>query len=283
MIGARVAGTCRRMRGMEIIDEIGRSVTVPDRPSRIVSLVPSATETLFRLGAGPRIAGVTRYCNRPPRAARLPKIGGVLDIDFSAVTALRPDLVVASVHENRKEDVDAISGSSIPVFVTAPSSVAGALRTMKNLARIANAPRRAWEFIGDLESRIRGIPPPERTLDVLLVVWPDPVTGPGSGTFTADMLRMAGGRAVTEDLPGSWPVADRRFLEETPIDAVVLTTEPFAFGQSDVDAWRAMGLRFRGRPVVLLADGETANRPGPGFVRGILMLRRLLSGAVRGT
>lgn len=71
--------------------------SAPARASRIVSLAPSVTETLFAVGLGDRVVGVTRYCAYPPQVASLPKVGGYHDPNFEAIVRLRPDLVVMLV------------------------------------------------------------------------------------------------------------------------------------------------------------------------------------------
>ncbi len=265
---------------MIVTDEAGREIEVHDSPARIVSLVPSATETLFWLGAGARIAGVTDYCNRPDRARSLPRVGGVRDPNLAAIAALKPDLVVASLFENAREDVEALEKASIPVYVTAPSSVRGALDSFKALALVSAAPPAARKKIRMLESEVRDLArsAPPRTAEVLAVVWPDPVVCPGRGTFTADLLRFSGARSVAEDLEGPWPRPDGAFLASAAIDAVILTTEPHPFTESDALEWRGRKLAFRGKPAAFVVDGEAVNRPGPRFAGGIRLVRAAISG-----
>src|SRR6266849_4394134 len=90
-----------------ITDDLGLKLDLPHPPTRIVSLVPSITETLFSLGLSDEIVGVTRFCVVPPEAvSALPKVGGTKNPDVRAIIGLRPDLVVANAEENRREDID---------------------------------------------------------------------------------------------------------------------------------------------------------------------------------
>src|SRR3990172_1277855 len=75
----------------------------PPEARRIVSLTPAITETLFALGLGDRVVGVTRFCDYPPEVARLPKVGGYADPDVEAVLALTPDLVLVSPNVGNRE------------------------------------------------------------------------------------------------------------------------------------------------------------------------------------
>lgn len=104
---------------------VGRSVTVPVPPQRIVSLVPSLTELLFDLGLGDRIVGRTDYCTRPrDTVASVPTVGGPIDFSTDAVLGLKPDLVLANDHENRRDPVLNLA-SKVPVFVTSVRDTVG--------------------------------------------------------------------------------------------------------------------------------------------------------------
>src|SRR5919199_683114 len=111
------------------------------RPERIVSLVPSLTETLFALGVGERVVGRTRYCTQPPRmVGKVSKVGGTKKIDVRRVLELEPDLIVAVREENSKEDVEALAEVGVPVFLGTPETVDGAIQMLRELAATAEAP-----------------------------------------------------------------------------------------------------------------------------------------------
>src|SRR5215813_10122637 len=90
-------------------------------PRRVVSLVPSVTESLFDLNLGDRLIAITDYCVYPEAGvARLPRIGGTKNPDVGRIINLSPDLVIANQEENRKEDVLALQEAGIPVWVMFP-------------------------------------------------------------------------------------------------------------------------------------------------------------------
>src|SRR5690554_116180 len=93
---------------------IVRSETLPKTPARIVSLAPNVTEILFALGAGERVVGVTRYCDYPPAATRIARIGGMLDPDFEAMMAARPDLVTGVMDGSDQRLVARLDQAKIP-------------------------------------------------------------------------------------------------------------------------------------------------------------------------
>src|SRR4029079_8015983 len=83
-----------------VTDGLGRTVTVPRKPERIVSLAPAMTETLFAVGAGPRVVAVTTSDSYPPEVKQLPTVGGFAPktISTESVLALKPDLVLTAGH-----------------------------------------------------------------------------------------------------------------------------------------------------------------------------------------
>src|SRR5262249_28382907 len=119
-------------------DASGVEVTLPSRPARIVSLVPSITELLFDLGLDARIVGVTRFCVEPrDRVAAKAKVGREKDPDVEKIRALAPDLVVANIEENRRDVVEQLRGAGIPVWVTYPRTVREGIQLIRELGAVA--------------------------------------------------------------------------------------------------------------------------------------------------
>ena len=103
---AGLAGGPRAGSAGEVTDMLGRRVRIPDHAARIVSLAPSITETVFVLGDGDRLVGVTDFCDYPPEATRKPRVGGISTPSFEAILALRPDLILATSESNYAEHVE---------------------------------------------------------------------------------------------------------------------------------------------------------------------------------
>src|SRR5690349_13852665 len=110
-------------------------------PQRVVSLVPSVTESLFDLNIGRRVVGVTDYCTRPADGVRnLPKLGGTKNPDIQGILALHPDLVIMNREENRPEDADALQAAGVPVWVTHPDTVREALNLLWSIMDVFEEP-----------------------------------------------------------------------------------------------------------------------------------------------
>ncbi len=198
----------------EVVDQTGRSVTIPDRPSRLVSLAPSITETLFALGLGKQLVGDTDYCDFPSEAKQKPHVGSILNPNLERIVALHPDLVLGSPGANRRETADQLERLGIPVYGVKAQSVEETLHSIEDLGRVLGCEPEAKSLVAGLRARIAAVErraATRRHPKVLFVVWYRPLTTAGPHSFIDDVIRRAGGIPVNEGLPGEWP---RMSLEE---------------------------------------------------------------------
>jgi iron complex transport system substrate-binding protein len=190
-----------------IIDGYGRTVRIPVNPSRIVSLAPSLTETVYALGLQDRLVGDTDYCDYPPDAQKKPKVGGVINPNLEQIAALHPDLVLLSKEGNMLDTVRALDSLHIPTYATDAHSIEQIIFSTQKLADVLNASA-AGKTLADglqqrletLQERLAGAAPRR----VLFIVWPEPLMSVGKGTFVADALRRAGAVSIV-DSNQDWP------------------------------------------------------------------------------
>lgn len=205
---------------------------------RVVSLVPSLTETLVDLGV--EVVGVTRFCVHPPSIRRTARVvGGTKTVDVDAVRALRPDLVVANREENVRAQVEAIAAHA-PVVVTDVATLDDALATIRTLGARTGTTDAADALASSLARGFDGltVPPGADAVRAAYFIWKDPWMAAGGDTFVHDVLRRGGLVNV---------FADRlRYPEVTPEDvaaaapAVLLfSSEPFRFRPKHVGAMTA--------------------------------------------
>jgi iron complex transport system substrate-binding protein len=171
-------------------------------PSRIVSTSPSITETLFALGLGDRVVGVSTYCRFPPQVATLPKVGSFLKPDAELIAGLRPDLVV--VHEAGTGLDRRLASLRIPFIVVDGGSLASAFSSMRHIATAAGVPERADTLIGDVQRRLdairrAGSARPARR--VLFIIGRRPgmladLIAIGPGSYINELIEIAGGTNV---------------------------------------------------------------------------------------
>jgi ABC-type Fe3+-hydroxamate transport system substrate-binding protein len=193
---------------------------------RVVSLVPSLTETVGA-SAPEMLVGVTDWCTHPPglRAAR---IGGTKNPRVDDVVALRPDLVLANLEENRGADLDALRAAGLSVWVTDYETVPAALAGLGQLLETLALGRPDWLRVAeDAWSE----PWPEPRCRALVPIWRRPWMALGRDTFAGDVLSRLGVDNVLAGDPERYPRIDLRALP--PYDVVVLPDEPYAFSATD--------------------------------------------------
>jgi iron complex transport system substrate-binding protein len=213
----------------DLKDELGRTVHLPDHPQRVVCLAPNLTETVYALGMGNIVAGVTDFTDDPPEARTKPSVGGLTDASLERIVALRPDLVLAMGHLNREETVNELERVGIPVFVVSPQSLQDILESIVHLGNALNCAYAAEILVKRLKSqqaavaaRVAGRPRPK----VLMVVWYDPVVTAGDKSFITDVVTAAGGQSVTADLPQAWPQISLEEVVRRSPDFLLLVRAP---------------------------------------------------------
>ena len=211
-----------------VTDELGRTVLVPDQPHRIVCLTPGLTETVYKLGAGDAVAGVTDYTEFPAEARTKPSVGGLVDPSMEKIAALAPDLVLMAANLNHEETIHQLEDLSIPVFVVDPQGLAGILKMIQSVGEAIGRGPAARALVQQLAekrdailSRVSGLPRPK----ILVVIWYDPVLTAGSRAFISEAIAVAGGDSVTADIPQAWPqVSMEEVLRRSP-DFLLLIKE----------------------------------------------------------
>jgi cobalamin transport system substrate-binding protein len=265
----------------EVVDEAGRTVRVPQLASRVVSLAPSLTETLYALGVQDRLVGVTDFCDYPPDAQKKRKVGGIVNPNLEEIAALHPDLVLVTKEINRLETVRALDALGIPAYATHARNVDDILSTTQKLADILGVPEAGKSLATDLQARLAALHarlealPPSR---VLFIVWTRPLISVGKNTFIADALRRADAASIV-DATQDWPQMN---LEEV----VRLQPEYLVFADSRADSaarefealsvlpgWQLLDA-VRNRRYAVISDA--VNRPAPRIVSAIEDLARQL-------
>lgn len=196
---------------------------------RVVSLVPSLTEAIAVTLPG-ILVGATDYCTHPADLD-VPRVGGSKYPRLDAVRALRPDVVVLNMEENRREDADELRAAGIGVHVTYPRTVGAALDELGSLLRALGA---AGEPEWLRAARAAWAPPPPPVARTAIVpVWRRPWVVAGADTFTSDVLRRLGVTNLYDDPDDRYPRPDLADLRARKPDLVILPDEPYLFTASD--------------------------------------------------
>lgn len=264
-------------RPITVVDDDGRSVTLPHAPGRILSLVPSATETIVALGAGRRLVGRTRY-DRDGSIADLPVVGGSLDPNLETIVGLTPELVVTWSGGTRAEIRRSLDAAGIPTLNLSLQDTTDAFRGVTLLGDALGIPLQAARLLRQLRDSLtetRRLAASEGRRRVFYVVYNDPPMTMGPGTFIAQILDLAGGENVFADAAMNWPTVSLEQVVRRDPDLVVLPV-----GEMPARTLERLGsepgwkdLRAVRRGCVVRVDAEVVNRPGPNIARAAEQLR----------
>jgi ABC-type Fe3+-hydroxamate transport system substrate-binding protein len=273
-------------------------------PQRVVSLVPSVTESLFDLGLGDRLVGRTDYCVYPVgQVERLPTVGGTKNPKVSTILALQPDLVIANQEENRREDVEALQAAGITVWVTFPRTVRETFNLLWTIMYAFDTPERS-ESVRQIERLCDWLELIERAepCRVFVPIWYDPLMTFNGDTFAHDLLRICGGTNVFESRERQYPLAadlghaeplaaddprvigrDTRYPRVTfdevvaaQPDIILLPSEPFAFTEEHLSLFAALDIPAARTGQIKLVDGSLLTWHGTRLARALLTIPEML-------
>jgi iron complex transport system substrate-binding protein len=263
-----------------VADDTGRSVRLPDRPHRIVCLAPSITDTVFAIGAGADVAGITDYTLYPPEARQKPVIGGVLRPSLERIAMLHPDVAIGIAGFNDAESIRGIERIGVPVFLVRQSGLAGLYRSIESMGRALGREPEAAALVARLRQRERqvreraaffvppiaasstdlsaasSLAPSRRPPTVFFAISLDPCITAGRGAFITELLEAAGARSVTSELPQEWVRLNiEAVVARQPMFVLLLRDAPFGLQQMRERAgWRSLEAVRAGR--VLRIDGR---------------------------
>jgi ABC-type Fe3+-hydroxamate transport system substrate-binding protein len=207
-------------------DLLGRTFDFPTPPARVVSLVPSLTETLFDLGAGDAVVGITDFCIYP-RGLDRPRVGGTKNPRIDEIRALAPDLVYVNLEENLERHASQIAAFA-PVFVTEPKTVDDVANLITTLGTIHQLPERARELNEMLARERVSIAP----FTFAVPIWKKPWMWCGGDTYVSNLVESVGGRNVLREHERYPSLSLEDVLALGP-EIVFLPDEPYLFTSAD--------------------------------------------------
>jgi ABC-type Fe3+-hydroxamate transport system substrate-binding protein len=249
-------------------DVRGRELLFASPPRRVISLVPSLTETLFDLGAGDSVVGITDFCIFPPVlfiGLPLPRLGGTKNPRIDEIRALAPDLVHMNLEENLQRHGEAIEAFA-PVFVTEPKSVEDVALLIEQLGSIHDRMERALELAAELRDEAASMP--WRTFTFACPIWKNPWMWCGGDTYVSHLVEAAGGRNVL-GAQTRYPQASVEEVMALKPDVIFLPDEPYLFTPEDAS-------EIEGVRVVGPFPGHLFTWHGTRTILGLRFLRQVL-------
>ena len=208
-----------------VTDELGRTVIVPDHPHRLVCLIPSVVDDVYALGAGADVLAVSDYTKYPAAAKTKPRIGLPLSPSLETIVSLHPDLVLGSADSNHIQIVNQLQQYGIPVFMVDPHGIAGIYKSIQSLGLVLNRGSSANDLIARLHSRenaVRARALGKPVVRVFMPIWYDPVITIGKHSFITELIAVAGGKSVTDDISQEWPQVSLEAVIARAPEAILL-------------------------------------------------------------
>ena len=266
-----------------ITDDAGRQVHLNSAPTRIVSHVPSITETLFALGLGDKLVADSDDCNYPEAAKTKPKIGGYYTPNIEEIIAMKPDLVLTDSYV--PELITKLDSLGIPLAVVDPKDINGVLSDIELLGNITGSQKEAEELTSDMKNRIDAIVNTVGNASrpsVFYVVEATDTTKPwtaGPGSFVDALISLAGGENVAASASDPWIQFNMEELVNSNPDIILVDSSHGTAVISpdqikELPGWQVMTAVKENR--IYTINGDLVNRSGPRIVEGLEEMAKIL-------
>lgn len=270
---ALLAGT--PARALQLTDDRGVLVQLPAAPQRIVSLLPSLTESVCELGACARLVGVDRYSNWPAPVRALPQVGGGLDPNLEAVLALKPDVVLLATASRASARLEALGLKVVALEPKTHADVRRVLTRLGELLEVTDA-LRVWRVIdAGVAAAAQSLPPELRKTRVYFEVNRAPY-GAGTSSFIGETLTRLGVQNIVPPELGPFPKLNPEFVVRANPDLIMVGDRNFQ-GMTQRPGWdRIRAVREQRLCVFPLEQSDVLVRPGPRMAEAARIMARCL-------
>jgi iron complex transport system substrate-binding protein len=208
-----------------IKDDMERELSFEKFPNRIISLAPNITEILFSIGAVDKVVGVTNYCNFPPEAAAINKVADLVSVNYEALAAANPDLVLLTVEGNSKESFDKIISMGINIFVSNPRNLNGILNSIKDFGTLTNNSQKADSVSNRISAKLDSLRESithQNSPKILFLVSIAPIISIGENTYLNEVIKLSGGKNICAESKINYPVLNREEVLAKKPDYILL-------------------------------------------------------------
>jgi ABC-type Fe3+-hydroxamate transport system substrate-binding protein len=210
----------------QVTDDLGRTVTLPARVTRAVSLAPNLTENIFAVGAGDRLVGVTTFCNYPEAAKSIAKVGDTMTPNMESIVALKPDVVFVSTASQIETFTRTLADNGIAVFVTNPDSLDSMVKNLRQLGEIFGTSGVADKLAGDLQRRVESVAAAtggQPRVRAFVQISREPLFTIGKQSFMTAIVEKAGGVSATADVETAYPKLSKETASALNPDVLILS------------------------------------------------------------
>lgn len=269
--------TAGAARALQLTDDRGVRVSFAGTPQRIVSLLPSLTETVCELGQCQRLVGVDRYSNFPDSVRALPQVGGGLDPNIEAIVALEPDVVLMGTSSRAGERLQSLG---IKVVALEPKSHADVKRVLEKIGVLLDVPDalRVWRVIdAGVLAAAQSLPASVKNVRVYFEVNRAPYAA-GASSFIGETLSRLGARNIVPASLGPFPELNPEYVVHANPDLIMVGDRNYA-GLEGRPGWTHIrAIRDQRVCVFTGAQSDVVVRPGPRMAEGARLMAQCLQG-----
>lgn len=276
-----LCATAQQAKSIQITDDRGVVVKFAQTPQRIVSLLPSLTESVCELGQCQRLVGVDRYSNWPASVTKLPQVGGGLDPNIEAVVALKPDVVLMATSSRASERLEALG---LKVVALEPKSHADVQRVLLKIGQVLDIPedagaKKIWRFIDagvsaaaqSLPAKTKGMKPTTVYFEVNRAPF-----AAGETSFIGETLTRLGVKNIIPAALGPFPKINPEFVVRANPDVIMVGLRNSA-GMELRPGWAGMrAMREKRLCIFSLEDSDVLVRPGPRMAEAARIMAKCL-------
>ena len=260
---------------VQVTDDRGVVVRLSAPPQRIVSLLPSLTETVCELGLCDRLVGVDRYSNHPPSVQRLLTVGGGLDPNVEAIVALRPDVVLMATSSRVGDRLRALGVAVVALEPKTHADVQRVVLTVGQLLGVGDA-QKVWRAINaGVSAAAQSVPASARGLRVYFEVNQGPYAA-GASSFIGETLTRLGVQNIVPTALGPFPKLNPEYIVRANPD-LIMVGQRSADGLAQRPGWAGMrALREQRLCVFPVEEANVLVRPGPRMAEAARLMARCL-------
>ncbi len=263
-----------------VTDDLGRKVTLPAEPQRIVVMLPSATETICAIGACEKIVATDNYSNWPEEVKKLPKAGGLYDPNVELIVSLKPDLVIASKYGKL---VERLEKAGIPAYAVKTETFEDIFASARKLGLILNREAQAEALIAKIQAQVYALESKAAKAKTRPSVYYEIDATPytvGPDSFIGVLIKKARGENIVPPELGLFPKISPEFVVEKNPEVIILGDAPYGVNLEALKkrpGWDKIRAVKEGRVCELTKEEtDVVHRPGPRVPEGLRVLIRCI-------
>ncbi len=264
---ANAESTAESIRSMRVVtDDLGRTVNIPIKVTRVVSLAPNLTESIFAVGADDRLVGVTTFCNYPEQAKAIAKIGDTMNPNMESIVALKPDIVFVSTASQIENFTRTLEANGIAVYIMNPTSMDGVFKNLRQLGDVFGSVATADRVANDLQNRVKAVAEKSAksgaVTRVFVQISKEPLFTIGKESFLTSILKEVLAESVTANVETAYPKLSKETASALDPEVIILSESEDNLEPNEVfKNSRAVKTKR-----VFKVNADLLSRPGPRLV-----------------